>query len=107
MTEIMKDKLKQIYNKDGLSACLVETKNVQEVSTCKSFGDVVDEEDVKYLKDIVFATKQHIDSLKKKEPDIIKDSYEEINVTKMYYEELESVLYNAERVIEKIETNIA
>lgn len=66
----------------------------------------IDAEDIKYLKDLAFVTKQHIASLKKKKPDIIKDSYEgDINVTKMYYEELESVLYDAEKVIEKIEKN--
>jgi hypothetical protein len=115
MTEIeilkRKDKLEIVFNKDGLRACLAETKSTLEVDMCRSFGDMevpgfggVDEGDIKSLKDLTVVTKQHIDSLKKKKPEIIKDPYEgDINVTKMYYEELGSVLYNAEKVIEKIE----
>ena len=104
MTEIRKDELKQIYDKNGISACLIETKNAKEVDICKGFGVEFDEDDINHLKDLASVTKRHIDSLKKKKPEIIKDRYEgDINVTEMYYEGLESVLYNAERVIEKIE----
>ena len=64
----------------------------------------INESDIKSLKDLALVTKQHIDSLKKKKPEIIKDNYEgSINVTKMYYEQLESILYNAERTIKKLE----
>lgn len=64
---------------------------------------ILDKSDIKSLKDITLAVKIHIKSLKKKKPEIIKERHEEINITKMYYEQLESILYYAERVIEKIE----
>jgi len=64
----------------------------------------LDENDIKSLKDLAFVTKQHITSLKKKKPEIIKDKYEgDTNITKMYYEEIEAILYNAEKVIKKLE----